>query len=102
MRVEIHDGMGYSHRIDSRDYAVIGQWFAGVAKMLMSADTRYNHPVQMDIWPSGPNIGADLEALRESHVCVRDIDGLFSLTRNLLMASDLWQAQEVSAHPQPA
>jgi hypothetical protein len=51
MRVEIVDGMCYRHSIDSRSLPLIGQWFAEKAALLMSANTRVNHPARIDIWP---------------------------------------------------
>ena len=52
MRVELVDDMAYSHVIDSDDLDLIGRWFAEKAKRLISANTMYNHPVRMHIWPS--------------------------------------------------
>lgn len=55
MRIEMWDGMGYSHQVDSADLDLIGRWFAEKSKLLMSADARFNHPVQLHIWPSNPD-----------------------------------------------
>lgn len=52
MRVEIWDSNAYSHAIDSADLDLIGRWFAEKAKLILSADCRYNHPAQLHIWPS--------------------------------------------------
>lgn len=51
MQIELRDGSGYSYRITSSDAHIIGAWFAEMAPIICSADTRYNHPVQVDVWP---------------------------------------------------
>lgn len=53
MRIEIWDGNSYAHVIDSADLDLIGRWFAEKAKLIMSANARFNHPAQLHIWPSG-------------------------------------------------
>jgi hypothetical protein len=43
--------MAYMHVIDSSDLELIGRWFAEKAKLLISANATYNHPVRLHIWP---------------------------------------------------
>jgi hypothetical protein len=38
--------------IDSKSLPLIGEWFSEKAALLMSANTRVNHPMRIDIWPS--------------------------------------------------
>jgi hypothetical protein len=94
MRVELYDESGYLHRVDSADYELIGRWFAEKAQLLISADCRINHPVSLDIWPSGASTQADMEALRQAHLPIRSADGLLELVKGLLRLSEVWQAAE--------
>ena len=94
MRIEIRDDMCWSHVIDSADYDLIGRWLAEKARLLMSADTRYNHPVQVDIWPSGATHAADIEVIRQANMPVRSADGLLEFIKGLLRLSEVWQAAE--------
>jgi len=93
MRVQIR-AANMMHSIDSSDYELIGRWFAEKAKILASADTRINHPIEMDIWPSGPSSEADLEVMRQGRLPIRSTDGLLELVQGLLRLSEVWQAAE--------
>jgi hypothetical protein len=94
MRVEMNDSMGFRHVIDSSDYELIGRWFTEKAALFMSADCRFNHPFQVDIWPSGPSSDADMEVMRQANRPVRSADGLLELVKGLLHLSVVWQAAE--------
>lgn len=88
MRVDIYDDMGYTHRIDSRDLKLIGQWFSEKSALLMSADTRINHPVRMDIWPEYPEevqlVGGNQRTLRFTQDDVLEFAGhLLSVSSEL-------------------
>jgi hypothetical protein len=96
MRIEIYDEVRRPHTIDSADYELIGRWLAEKAKLLMSANTTINHPVQMDIWPSGATFEADQEVMRSARLPVRSADGLLELVKGLLALSDVWQAAEAA------
>ena len=86
--------MCWSHVIDSADYELIGRWLAEKAKLLMSADARYNHPFHVDIWPSGATHAADIEVIRQANMPVRSGDGLLEFIKGLLRLSEVWQAAE--------
>ena len=94
MRIQIGDSMGQAHVIDSADYDLIGRWLSEKAKLMMSADARYNHPVQLDIWPSGASASADAEVMRQASLPARSADGLLELVRGLLELSGAWAAAE--------
>lgn len=94
MRIEIRDDMCWSHVIDSADYELIGRWLVEKAKILMSADARFNHPVQMDVWPSGATAYADGEVMKQGNLPVRSADGLLEFTKGLLRLSEVWAAAE--------
>lgn len=51
MRVEIYDCNGQVYGITSRDLDLIGRWFAEMAPLMMSDNTRINHPAPLHIWP---------------------------------------------------
>ena len=97
VRIELFDELGRPHQIDSADYELIGRWFAEKAKLLMSADTRINHPVRMDIWPSCATHEADMEVIRQAHMPIRSSDDLLELIKGLLRLSEVWQAAEREA-----
>jgi hypothetical protein len=97
MRIELRDCIGMGHVIDSADYELIGRWLAEKSQLLASADTRYNHPVQLDIWPSGATMQADQEVMRQANLPVRSGDGLLEFIKGLLRLSEVWQAAEREA-----
>ena len=97
MRIEIRDDLAQSHVIDSADYELIGRWLAEKTRMLLSADTRFNHPVQLDIWPSCATHDADMEVMRQANLPVRSGDGLLEFIKGLLRLSEVWQAAEREA-----
>lgn len=94
MRIEMMDGNGCMHVIDSADYELIGRWFAEKSKVFMSADCRFNHPFDMHIWPSAASTHADLEVQRQANLPVRSADDLLELIKGLLRLSEVWQAAE--------
>jgi hypothetical protein len=85
MRVQINDGDGCMHTIDSLNPALIGKWFAEKVEYFMSANTRVFHPVSMDIWPS-----TEHERLMIGRQSIRPItqDALLELVRHLLNVSE--------------
>ena len=52
MRIQIQDSNGFTHVITSSDPYVISAWFTEHMPKMMSADTRYNHPFTLDVYPS--------------------------------------------------
>jgi len=91
MRVEIPDYYGYMHVIDSADPGLIGKWFAEKAQVLMSADTGFNHPVSLDIWPA-----TEHERLTIGKHSIRPVtsDSLLELARHILNVSEIVQEAE--------
>ena len=85
MRIEIRDDMCWSHVIDSADYELIGRWLAEKAKLLMSADARYNHPFHVDIWPSGATHDADIEVIKQANMPVTSTDSLYNLDFSIIL-----------------
>lgn len=85
MRVEIFDAIMYRHSIDSSDPELVGKWFAEKAEMLMSDSAQFNHPVQMDIWPS-----TEQEHLIIGQWSIRPVtqDSLLEFARHILNAAE--------------
>jgi hypothetical protein len=90
VRIEIQDNLAVSHVIDSADYDLIGRWLAEKARLIMSADARYNHPVKLDIWPSAASARADEEVMRQADLPIRSGAALLELVRGLLELSAAW------------
>lgn len=97
MRIEMVDSIGQQHVIDSADYELIGRWWAEKSKLFMSADTRLLHPFQVDIWPSGATLEADIEVIKQANRPVRSSDGLLEFVKGLLQLSEVWAAAEREA-----
>jgi hypothetical protein len=93
----MRDAIGQPHVIDSADYELIGRWWAEKAKLFMSADARLLHPFQVDIWPSGATMQADMEVIKQANMPVRSSDGLLEFIKGLLRLSEVWAAAEREA-----
>ena len=52
MKIQIRDSIGYTYMITSSDPHVISAWFAECMPRMISANTRYNHPFQVDVYPT--------------------------------------------------
>ena len=88
MKVEIWDGVGRAYVINSADFDLIGRWFAEHAKLLLSADARYNHPVQLHVWPDTAEESQLIPVYhRQSKVTQQSI---LTLAEHLLKVSAEW------------
>ena len=52
MRIQITESNGMTYYITSSDPLVISAWFAEHMPVILSDDTRYNHPVTIDVYPT--------------------------------------------------
>ena len=52
MRIQIQESNGFTYTITSSDPLIIGAWFAEHMPKMMSANTNYNHPFGMDVYPT--------------------------------------------------
>ena len=52
MRIQITESNGMTYFITSSDPLIIGAWFAEHMPKMISADSTYNHPFKMDVYPT--------------------------------------------------
>lgn len=50
-RIQLYDEIGQNYQITSSNPATIGAWLAEICNIICSANTTYNHPVRLDVWP---------------------------------------------------